>query len=129
MLLALVLAVATSCTATTNIEEFKDDIKNACKSPGAESLLKNVDFSGNHDEATFSITYQREHKYLSVPETELGRIAWESAITSHGILFKLYPMKKFNYILKEPDGSIICEFSFGEVGEAPLKASCKGLVQ
>ena len=128
-MLMLLLAVTVGCTATTNIPEFEDIIKHACESPGADKLIKNVDFSGTHEEATFTITYAKEHKYLSVPDTELGRIARESAMVSNQILRKLYPMKLLNYALREPDGSPICDFQFNAIDEKPIKSTCQGLVQ
>ncbi len=124
LLLGIVLATNSECKATTDIPEFETQIQRAC---GAR--IQSVSLIGNHDSATYVITYAIDLGGQQIAQTMLAVRAWQTAVTSHTVLNRAYPMKRFEYSIKDTNGKDVCDFVFEGEEEKPVKGTCMSNVE
>ena len=119
LLLGILLATKSECKATTDIQEFETQIQRACG-----ERIQSVSFTGNHDSAKYVITYTIDLSGQQIAETVLAQQAWRAAVTSHTVLQGVYPMKRFEYAIKDTNGHDVCNFVFSGDDEKPYPATC-----
>ena len=119
LLIGMMLGTNPGCKATTDIREFETQIQRACG-----ERIQSVSFTGNHDSATYLITYAIDLSGQQIAETVLAQQAWRAAVTSHTVLQRVYPMKRFEYSIKDTNGLDVCTFSFEGDEEKPTKGTC-----
>ena len=119
LLIGMMLAAKSDCKATTDIQEFETQIQRACG-----ERIQSVSFTGNHDSATYVITYAVSLTGREIAGTDLSRLAWQSAVTSHTVLHGIYPMKRFEYSIKDTNGQDVCDFVFEGDEEKPTTGAC-----
>ena len=124
LLLGIMLTTKSDCKATTDIQEFEAQIQRACG-----ERIQSVSFTGNHDRATYVITYAIDLSGQQIAETVLAQRAWQSAVTSHTVLQRVYPMNRFEYAIKDTNGQDVCNFIFSGDDEKPFSAKCVDYVQ
>ena len=118
-LIGIMLATKSDCKATTDIQEFETQIQRACG-----ERIQSVSYTGNHDSATYVITYAIDLSGQQIAETVLAQQAWRAAVTSHTVLQRVYPMKHFEYAIKDMNGHDVCDFLFEGDEEKPAKGTC-----
>ncbi len=124
LLLGMAVAAASECKATTDVKEFETQIQRACG-----EHIQSVSFTGNHDSATYVITYAINLSGEQIAQTVLAQQAWQVAVTSHTVLQRAYPMKHFQYSIKDTNGEDVCDFIFADDEEKPFSATCVNFVR
>ncbi len=124
LLLGIMLATNSECKATTDIAEFETQIQRACG-----RYIQSVSLTGDHESATYVITYAIDLDGQQIAETVLAQRAWQSAVTSHTILNGIYPMKRFEYAIKDTNDRDVCNFLFEGDEEKPTKGTCMDIVR
>jgi len=126
LLLEIMLATTTKseCKATTNIQEFEAQIHRACG-----QYIQSVSLTGDHESVTYVITYAIDLGGQQIAETVLAQQAWQSAVTSHTVLNRFYPMKRFEYAIKDTKDRDVCNFRFEGDEEKPTKGTCMSYVE
>lgn len=119
LLLGIMLTMKSECKATTDIREFEGRIQRACG-----ERIQSVSLTGNHDHAVYVITYAIDLGGHQIAETVLAQQAWRAAVTSHTVLNRIYPMKRFEYAIKDTHGRDVCNFVFEGDEEKPAKGTC-----
>lgn len=119
LFLGIMLATKPECRATTDIPAFETQILRACG-----EHIQSVSFNGNHDRATYVITYAINLRGHQIAETVLAQQAWRAAVTSHTILNGVYPMGQFEYAIKDTNEQDVCNFIFSADEEKPFSAKC-----
>ena len=118
LLLGMMLATTSECKATTDIREFETQIQRACG-----QYIRSVSLTGDHESVTYVITYAIDLGGQQIAQTVLARQAWQSAVTSHTVLNRFYPMKRFEYAIKDTSGKDACNFVFSGAEEKPFSAT------
>lgn len=113
------LATKSECKATTDIQEFETQIQRACG-----QFIQSVSLTGDHESATYVITYAIDLGGQQIAETVLAQQAWQAAVTSHTVLNRFYPMKRFEYAIKDTNDRDVCNFRFEGDEEKPTKGTC-----
>ena len=124
LLLGMMLATTSECKATTDIREFETQIQRACG-----QYIRSVSLTGDHESVTYVITYAIDLGGQQIAQTVLARQAWQSAVTSHTVLNRFYPMKRFEYAIKDVHDRDVCNFRFEGDEEKPTKGTCMDAVQ
>jgi len=124
LLLGIMLATSSECTATTDIREFETQIHRACG-----EHIQSVSLTGNHDSARYVITFSVNLEGMQIAETVTAQQAWQLAVTSHEILNGVYPMKRFEYAIKDTNGMAVCDFIFEGGERKPVKSTCMSEVR
>jgi len=126
MMLALLLFLVApfTCKATTDVPEFKEQVHRACG-----ERIKSVSIVGDHEHIVYTITYALDLRGQQIAETVLAQQAWQSAVTSHTVLNRSYPMKSFDYYIKDVEGRDVCVFRFEGDEEKPWKGTCMDYVR
>jgi len=124
LLLGMMLATMSECKATTDIQEFETRIQRACG-----ERIQSVSLTGNHDSARYVITFAIDLEGMQIAETLTAQQAWQVAVTSHEILNSAYPMKRFEYAIKDTNGKAVCDFIFEGDERKPVKSTCMSEVR
>lgn len=124
LLLGIMLATSSECRATTDIPEFESQIQRACG-----EHIQSVSLTGNHDSARYVITFSVDLEGMQIAETVTAQQAWHLAVTSHEILNGAYPMKRFEYAIKDTNGKAVCDFVFEGDERKPVTSTCMSEVR
>jgi hypothetical protein len=123
------LAAALTCLATTDIPEFKDKIQGACEQPCPDGgCIAAVSFTGNHDSARILLTYVDSWRGRQIAGPVYGARARGMAVQVNKILQPTYPMKRFEYAIRDSTSEVdVCTFVFEADASnkwLPTKATC-----
>jgi hypothetical protein len=118
------LSTSSECKATTDIQEFEGQIERACG-----ERIQSVSLTGSHERARYVITFAVDLEGMQIAETVTAQQAWHAAVTSHEILNGVYPMKRFEYSMKDTNGKAVCDFVFEGDERKPVQATCMSEVR
>ena len=119
----LQIAVLSSCIATTNIDQFRDEVAKAC---GADGAIKSISLMAEDTTLTLTMTYTFDctnenfvcHRPAGSPVAFQAR---NDARGSYEHFQSWKPLEKFVLKLRDVNDREICTFTYFKKGKLPIE--------